>query len=381
MPFEPVVIQCVGCGQKIRVPPQHFGDAGRCPRCKTGFGPVQPAAPAAKQSRGRWSRWVWRCSWGYFALVLLAAIVMRGGDETWAVSSLLIFGPRWLWALPLVGLIPAAAMTRPISLAPLAGAAVVGLFLISGFVVNWRRADVRGPGAIRVVTCNTGSGQLNAFRLKRYLEETMPDVVFLQEWPDGQREVVFGKAGQSEWSLASSGGLTVASRRPIKALEGLPYGRFELPGAVGLFELTTDAGKVRLVNVHLPTAREGIDAVIQWRLKGLPVLAANSKSRDLASAAARRYGTAGARSVIVAGDFNLPPESSILRRYWGDLTDAFGAAGLGFGYTKHTRWHGVRIDYIRSDRSWTCVECRVGPYVGSDHRPVLAVLEPAGPVW
>jgi vancomycin resistance protein VanJ len=301
---------------------------------------------------------------------------MRGADQSWTISSLLLFSPRWLWALPLAGFVPAAARRGLVAWAPLLGATVAGLFLISGLVVNWPQHAVHQRGAIRVVTCNAQGGHLQTSRLKRYLDETRADVVVFQEWSDQHQELLFGNEGQTDWHLASSGGLTVASRLPIQALEGLANGCFELPGAVGLYELTTEAGNVRLVNVHLPTAREGIQAVIQWRLKGLRVLAANATSRDQASEIASTFSRAGAGSVVVAGDFNLPPESGIVRRHWGDLTDAFKAAGFGFGYTKYTRWHGVRIDQIRYDQTWTCTQCRVGPYVGSDHRPVLAVLAP-----
>jgi endonuclease/exonuclease/phosphatase (EEP) superfamily protein YafD len=304
---------------------------------------------------------------------------MWGVDETWVVSSLLLFSPRWWWAVPLLVLIPAAALTRPAASAPLGCASVIGLWLISGLVVSFPKSESPSDDAIRVVTCNTGGGQFQPQRLKQYLDEVRADIVLLQEWSDSDRDTVFGKAGGSEWHVVSSGGVTAASRQPIEALEGLPYGAFELPGAVGLFELATRSGKVRLVNVHLPTAREGIEAVIHWRVKGLPVLQANSKSRDLASGVARRFGIAGADSAIVAGDFNLPPESSILRRHWGDLKDAFATAGFGFGYTKYTHWHGVRIDHIRFDQTWNCVECRVGPDIGSDHRPVFAKLIPTVP--
>jgi vancomycin resistance protein VanJ len=304
---------------------------------------------------------------------------MREVDETWVVSSLLLFSPRWLWALPLLVLIPAAAMTRPLALAPLGCASVLGLWLLSGLVVTWPNSKAPYEDAIHLVTCNAGGGQLQARRLKRYLDEIGADVVVLQEWSGSDRDVLFGKPGESEWYVVSSGGLTAASRHPIEAREGLLYGQLELPGAVGVFELATPSGKVRLINVHLPTAREGIEAVIHWRLKGLPVLAENSKSRNLASEVARHFSMAGADSAIVAGDFNLPSESSILRRHWGDLNDAFATAGFGFGYTKHTRWHGLRIDHIRYDRNWSCIDCRVGPYVGSDHRPVFAKLVPTAP--
>ena len=170
---------------------------------------------------------------------------------------------------------------------------------------------------------------------------------------------------------------TSPRRLPIKAREGLASGGFELSGAVGAFDVTMPGGHVvRLIDVHLPTARDGISAVMYLRLNGLGSLLANSQARDRASATARAVFTRAAPSLVVAGDFNSPPESSVLRRHWGDLGNAFRSAGFGFGHTKFTSWHGVRIDHILYGPTWGCRYCAVGPDVGSDHRPVLAVLEP-----
>ena len=102
--------------------------------------------------------------------------------------------------------------------------------------------------------------------------------------------------------------------------------------------------------------------------------------QDHASGVARMMAAGNLRGpLVVAGDFNLPPESRVFRRHWGDLTDAFGAAGFGFGSSKHTSWHGVRIDHILYNRSWTCEWCGVGPALGSDHSPVIAHLKRAAP--
>ena len=93
------------------------------------------------------------------------------------------------------------------------------------------------------------------------------------------------------------------------------------------------------------------------------------------SEAARRRVDQAAGPRIVAGDFNLVETSAIYRTYWGDLSDAFAAAGLGFGNTKSTRLWGVRIDHILTDGSLRATACRVGQDLGSDHAPVIAEFE------
>src|SRR5437016_1863764 len=91
---EPVVIVCAGCGQKIRIPPEHFGDAGHCPKCKAPFAPVH--SPTAVRGRARgWTRWIAYASWTYLAVVVLAAAIVHGLNENWTLNTLLLFAPRW----------------------------------------------------------------------------------------------------------------------------------------------------------------------------------------------------------------------------------------------------------------------------------------------
>ena len=76
------------------------------------------------------------------------------------------------------------------------------------------------------------------------------------------------------------------------------------------------------------------------------------------------------------GDFNMPIESTIYRRCWSGLSDAFSMAGWGFGFTKISEklgWsYGARIDHILFCEPWQCLHCWVGGEIGSDHLPLLA---------
>jgi endonuclease/exonuclease/phosphatase (EEP) superfamily protein YafD len=70
----------------------------------------------------------------------------------------------------------------------------------------------------------------------------------------------------------------------------------------------------------------------------------------------------------------MPVESAIYRHDWSDLTNAFTAQGYGFGFTKHTRWFGLRIDHLLASRQFRVERCQVQTDVASDHRPLLADL-------
>jgi vancomycin resistance protein VanJ len=308
--------------------------------------------------------------------ILLVAVLLRVVSESNWIGTLLLFSPRWMFALPLFVLIPVATWKKRTALIPLALAGLIWLVPLSGLRTNWPRSgDTHPPGGLRVITCNMQGGGIDYLAFNAYLQETQPDIVLLQEWTDGHRAAAFR---DDEWKLVESGGLWVASRLPITAIDGLPRGRLPLSAAAGGFRVETAYGEVQIVNVHLPTPRDGISAVLHRRLRGIAALEANTAARREVSAVARQFCSELASVDIVAGDFNMPVESSIYRADWGDLRNAFSDSGFGWGGTKQTNWHSVRIDHVLFSPAWKCIHASVGPNVGSDHRPVFAVLEPAG---
>ena len=76
--------------------------------------------------------------------------------------------------------------------------------------------------------------------------------------------------------------------------------------------------------------------------------------------------------MLLAGDFNAPPEGCTYRDSLGRYTDAFATAGWGFGYTFRNRGMQLRIDHVLAGAGWSFARCSVGPDLGSPHRPVVA---------
>src|SRR5947209_7954428 len=122
-------IVCSGCGQKIRIPAEHFGEAGRCPKCKTGFAAIGRAQAATRS----WSAYTNLVCWGYLVFISLAALVIRGASERWTLGTLLLFSPHWLLVAPLVVLVPLAIMVKRTALLPLVAGGFAYLVLIAGF--------------------------------------------------------------------------------------------------------------------------------------------------------------------------------------------------------------------------------------------------------
>jgi vancomycin resistance protein VanJ len=93
--------------------------------------------------------------------------------------------------------------------------------------------------------------------------------------------------------------------------------------------------------------------------------------------------------VIVAGDFNQPPNSDIYRRMTRNLQNAFARAGWGVGVTygkwtmqqklplflQNLAFDYLRIDHIFYSRHFRILDARVLPLGAFDHRPQTAKLQ------
>jgi endonuclease/exonuclease/phosphatase family metal-dependent hydrolase len=244
-----------------------------------------------------------------------------------------------------------------------------------GLCLPWRRlTQSSDPQAqIRVLTCNLERGNLTIELLNALVEETQPDLIALQE-----TSAVPGLSivSQRHYYTMTFRGLCLISRYPIDRVENVADRERGLRGAAIRVRLTTPAGPVQLVNVHLETPRQGIEAVIDTDTHQPSVLTAGIASRwHFSDVMSTWLDERQQEPLVVAGDFNMPTDSAIYRRYWSRYANAFSQAGWGYGYTKYTSWFGARIDHVLTDGALRCRRAWVGPDVGSDHRPVIADLE------
>lgn len=320
----------------------------------------------------------WAC-WSYLVATLGLWLVVATLGDRWWPATLFLYGPRWLWALPLAVLTAGAVATRRWRLFwQLGGAAVVVAVPVMGLCIPWRAWLDHRPAqfSLRVLSLNTQGGGVDAERLATLIADTAPDVVAFQEqsgFPGEGREWGVG------WHAVVIGGLCVASRYPIDAPRQMENVVPGVDGAVARVDLVTPAGRLAFYNVHLETPREGLAAVVDRRVRalaGVPEFEQVTALRDAESQIMSNWvAPSDEGAVLLAGDFNMPVESAIFRRLWSRYIDAFVAAGLGFGHTKHTRWFGVRIDHILCGPGWRSRRCWVGADVGSDHRPLIADID------
>jgi vancomycin resistance protein VanJ len=299
------------------------------------------------------------------------------GDRAWWTVALL-FGPRWLLALPGIAMLPWLFVQFRRAVAPVFIGAVLAFIAIIGWSLGFRRAAA-DRGVMRVYEVNAAGGGTNVIRdaLVADVREEHPDVVVVAECGPQLEKPLSELEG---YQFRAGDELCLLVRGTVE--EWSPRDQHDLwkangAGAIVRATVATAAGRIRLGLVHLATPRNVLDTYFSLSslLKKGPLTRENIALRDRESTLAREWINAGAAlPTVIAGDFNLPVESAIYRRHWGDLRNAFGRAGRGAGYTKHTRLWGVRIDHILTTNDIDTHASFVGTSIGSDHLPVIADL-------
>jgi endonuclease/exonuclease/phosphatase (EEP) superfamily protein YafD len=249
-----------------------------------------------------------------------------------------------------------------------------------GFCFPWRCFGYPHGPEYRVLTCNIDGNACDKFALLNLITQIQPDFIALQECNDA--EVL---SSLDNYHVVRQGELIVASRFPLQ-LEGDLSGPIPLHVYPRLYILAciadTPQGKMAICSIHLPSARYGLSHV----LDKTTILSPSKSGLLNEQIALRREQSLAVASfvkklsypLILAGDFNMPEESTIYRDNWSEYPNAFSQAGLGFGHTFTGEVRGIpfgiRIDHILCGKEWGPSHCWVGPDVGSDHMPLITDL-------
>jgi len=313
--------------------------------------------------------------WAYPLAVAAVTVVLRLVGDSWWVGLVLMYLPRWGFALPLVPVAVAVALWGPRRLLlAQAGAALLVLFPLMGLELNLRRPK-GADGPIRLLSYNVARGRLDPELLLREIDARDANVVLLQEAHSRRAEVV--RAHFAGWNVHQYDEFLLATRFEIREVTKPP----RLPG--GQFPrfmrylLGTPLGEVEVVHLHPISPREALN---ELRSEGAPTerararFPANANLRTRQVAAAAAVARASTRPLIVAGDTNLPGLSRTLSRELGHLQDGFSLMGRGFGYTFPAHHPWMRIDRVLASHRLRFTRFETGAGQGSDHLSVFATL-------
>ncbi len=318
---------------------------------------------------GRFARAVLWLTWGHLLGTIFLCGLLYLADRWWP-ATVLMFLPRGLWALPLLILCPAAAVLYPRLLLWLTVDALLIAGPLTGFNVPRSIFHEPTPATmrLRVLSCNVHWSELGG-ALRRLLDAQQPDIVALQGWSPDNLVDVFGDG--RGWHMQQQGEFLLASRFVVEASATgpVPHSGF------AEYRLLTPGGPVNFFDVHLYSPRDGLVSVAHEGWQGAAAIETNTVRRRHQSALLRERLAEIHGPVMVAGDFNTPPESALWSEFWAHFNDAFLEAGWSWGPTHFTHYESARIDHILLGPGWHCRHFQIGPDVYSPHRPLIADLE------
>jgi vancomycin resistance protein VanJ len=343
------------------------------------------------------TRFTARAMAAYTALLAVTWLLLITTSERWLPTTLLLYGPRAVVLLPLLLLVPAALLFARTSLLLAVPALWLGACAIMGFRFGLSFPAGGAGEPLRVMSLNAQGGGLVIPRLDALLAEK-PDLIGVQECSE---ELATALRLRGRYSVVRDGSLCTASRWPVTFVDSMPRLAFQRIQSLGYggsglvlrYRVRHPSQPFQLVNLHLETPRKGLQGLTgdDGLIPDDGNLTRSLPSSDVQTAAStnaqirlreseRASGWAASKRnegpLVITGDFNQPVESTIYRAYWSLWENAFEKRGRGFGYTKvEGTLLRARIDHVLTwPDAFEVVRARVGPHVGSDHRPVIAEL-------
>jgi len=323
---------------------------------------------------------------GLATALACASVLAVYAAEVWgarrhpAAESLAYWPQHVYGALPLLALLLVILARRGRLLVP--ALAAIAFWAIALMRPAWHvparpHQQPAGP-TVRVVTYNVHVGLQGADRVAETVRGLQPDVICLQEaWHSPVlplRRAFPGYHGLESMELDTLARFPIESHRRVPFAMGWRHG----------LETKLDVHGVPLtvLNVHFITGTHPSGSV-ERALRERTVreyLRLTVAARRAQVATVMRWLDEQRGPAIVVGDFNTPPGAWSLRPLRERMTDAFAAAGLGFGHTFPSEFPLIRIDYIWCTPDIRVRSCRVVRSAASDHCALVAELElPAGP--
>lgn len=309
------------------------------------------------------------------AILLLVALQAIVGDRHW-LGALLVYVPKTPLLLPalLLGIVALATRSGRAMGLNAVSIAACALGLMHLEVPNPARGAPGSGTPLRVMTFNIHFGAAGAREVGQAIRAASPDLILLQEMKAGP-----GVANPTpaiwreltDWRKLRAEEYLIAARVPFHRRRMLSLGveQRRLLAA----DVVIGGRRIALYNVHFATALHGQS--LGRRRGSLPAyLNHTAELRQTQAAALARILERERGPILVAGDFNSPPGSHSFRRLPTQFTDAFAAAGWGFGFTFPDRLPLLRIDYLLASPEFTVRRCRVIRTGVSDHCAVVADL-------
>ena len=283
----------------------------------------------------------------WIASALLLAFVSLCFWERFDACTVVTLFPTWCWAGAGMMLVLLGYSRRHWRMfGALAAAWLLFLVVFSDTPISLLRVvlpESRREATVRIVSLNC-AGETAAVEEVAALD---PDVVLIQESPrhsglDALARQMYGLGNHAQLGLDAS----ILARGEVTPVAVPPA----LRGNIVHARVDVDGTTLDVISLRLSSCPIRMDI---WSRDCWKMYQANRATRRRQLSTIANYVAtlpADAR-LVVGGDFNCPPRDAVLSLLKPRLTDAFTAAGRGWGATiiELFGWPMIRIDQI-----WTC---------------------------
>ncbi len=285
----------------------------------------------------------------------LATVVASFGGLWWGLDLLSHFRPQYAWAL--LALCGVSLLVRENRIAVACLVFLLGNLLYIG-PLYWGTQPAFDPqkSTVSIVAFNVLYNNENTAEVVNYLAKQDADLVLVLEATEAIEEAAtralphYAKVGHSR---EDAFGMLLFSRVPIVD-ETLLY---------------LDDAELLAISVQLQLEGESISVLGIHTMP--PSGGAQSAMRDRMLERARDWALK-AHNPIIVGDLNATPFSSAFRRLVkGPLKNSQIGFGLQCSWPSFFWPLCVSIDHAVIGENLTTISRSVGPFLGSDHRPLL----------
>ena len=211
--------------------------------------------------------------------------------EWWWLANVFQIAPLWILGIPVLFLFLVAMIVRVKSAFLING--VSSLIIVGGIMgfnvpvhFDLKPEDASSP-TIRIMSINMDMGGRVKFdQLIKYINRVQPDLIAFQELSSPVEDSVRMALSMKQWDLKAEGHLGLASRFRIKDMK--VKDRRNLGGWGGMiakFEIETPLGNFFFFDTHLETPREGVEALMRFRLHGIRQMQKVTEIQEKESAA------------------------------------------------------------------------------------------------
>jgi len=218
-------------------------------------------------------------------------------------------------------------------------------------------ADGRATKTLTIGVLNVNFRNGRHAPVEQWIRRVRPDVLVIVEVSAGWRQALDRLADlYPHRALRSTSFVTMIARRPWTSFDVVSGPRTRQAILTASFDV--EGSTLTVIGAH-PAS---------------PTRPHRMRARDAELDTIARLAAAAPGPVAAMGDFNATPWSAPMRRLvrtsplrYPDLVATTWPAFL-------PRWLGIKIDHIMLGNGCTAFDYKVGPNVGSDHRPVVATI-------